>query len=152
LWNLGAVIRESGKLQADYRTASLSDKSYDEMVNDFLGSETEDAYRAGGRKVLESMGRSFLKAINDLEAPGFTVGEMILSGGQSRDPLWNQYKANISGRILRIPEITDAELAGNAVLGAAALDGGTINGALLKKKAAAMIRIAKSYLPELRHE
>jgi xylulokinase len=148
LWNLGALIRESGKLLADYRTATAAGKPYHELIADFLGSKTEDAYRAGGRKVLESMGRAFLKAIQDLQAPGFTVGEMILSGGQSRDPLWNQYKANISGRILKIPEITDAELAGNAVLGAAALEGGDINGDLIKKKAAAMIRITKSYYPE----
>jgi xylulokinase len=145
LWNIGAIIGESGKLLADYRIAGGRPLApYGDLVREALGPNPN----AEIRQVLETMGRSFLKALADVEAAGFTVEELVLSGGQSRDPLWNQYKANLSGRILRIPEITDAELAGNAILGAAALEGRHINGAVLREKAAAMVRIAKSYSPE----
>jgi sugar (pentulose or hexulose) kinase len=85
------------------------------------------------------MGANFVKALCLLESAGNTITELVLSGGQCADPNWNQYKANLSGRTLKVPEIIHAELAGNAVLAAAALEGGS-----LREKAAAMIRIKKS--------
>ncbi|MDR2663167.1 MAG: hypothetical protein LBC31_09250, partial [Treponema sp.] len=82
----------------------------------------------------------FLGSLEKLERAGFRTGELVLSGGQCEDPLWNQYKADISGRILKVPEIADAELAGDAVLGAAALEGGSI-------RERSMIRIRHVYYP-----
>jgi sugar (pentulose or hexulose) kinase len=138
LWNLGAVIPRSGSLFDEYRVSSgQSEKPYGELTTEILADPAHS-----GRPVLETMGLNFVKALKALESSGHAVTEMVLSGGQCADPKWNQYKANLSGRILKIPEIIHAELAGDAVLAAAALDGSGI-----REKAAAMIRIKQRYLP-----
>ncbi|MDR0600412.1 MAG: sugar kinase [Treponema sp.] len=138
LWNLGMVIDRSGKLLDDYLAAAgLNRRPCGELINEFLASPSHP-----GKKILETMGRSFCRALDDLAAWGFPAGELVLSGGQSRTPRWNQYKADISGRVLHAPEVADAELAGNAVLGAAALEGGGV-----AETAAKMIRVKESYYP-----
>jgi xylulokinase len=138
LWNLGAVIEKSGRLMDEYRfAAGRTGISYSALVAEIFRTPGHP-----GMKVLEKMGGKFLAALDDVEAAGFRPGELILSGGQCGDPLWNQYKADISGRILKVPEITDAELAGNAVLGAVALEGGEI-----RERALSMIRIRRVYYP-----
>jgi len=144
LWNMGAVIPKSGTLFDQYRLSSgQSERPYCELTREIFADPSHP-----GKAVLETMGRAFVKALEDLEArfppsdKTFTIKELVLSGGQCADPLWNQYKADISGRILKVPELIHAELAGNAVLAAVALDGGA-----LREKAAAMIRIQRSYTP-----
>ncbi|MDR2701261.1 MAG: sugar kinase [Spirochaetaceae bacterium] len=138
LWNLGAVIPQSGSLFDEYRVSSGQDgKPYGELAAEILDDPAHP-----GRPVLETMGLNFVKALELIESSGHAVKELVLSGGQCADPRWNQYKANLSGRILKIPEIIHAELAGNAVLAAAALDGSGI-----REKAAVMIRIKERYLP-----
>jgi xylulokinase len=136
LWNLGAVTGESGRLLDRFRTESgRTGTPYTALV--------EEIFRTPGHPgmgVLEKMGNLFLASLEKLEKAGFRTGELVLSGGQCEDPLWNQYKADISGRILKVPEIAEAELAGNAVLGAAALEGGSI-------RERPMIRIRRMYYP-----
>jgi xylulokinase len=95
-----------------------------------------------GRAVLETIGFRVREALETLKRAGFTVGEMRCSGGQCKSPLWIQYKADLSGCTLHIPEIEDAELAGDAVLAALAL-----GRAPDIRQGAGMIRIKKSYSP-----
>ncbi|GHV85989.1 sugar kinase [Spirochaetia bacterium] len=138
LWNLGAVITQSGKLFDDYRVSSgQTEKPHAALLREILASPNHP-----GRPVLETMGRAFLNGLDNLEQSGRKIKELTLSGGQASDTRWNQYKADISGRVLHLPEITDAELAGNAILGAMALEGGN-----LQEKAAAMIRIKTTFYP-----
>jgi sugar (pentulose or hexulose) kinase len=81
-----------------------------------------DTDRAGmGRAVLEAMGFMVRGGVETLYAEGFPVNEMRLSGGQGKNRLWNQLKADITGTVLLVPEIADGELGGAAVLGAMAL-------------------------------
>jgi xylulokinase len=136
LWNLGAVTGESGRLLDRFLTESgRTGISHTALV--------EEIFRTPGHPgmgVLEKMGGLFLASLEKLEKTGFRIGELVLSGGQCEDPLWNQYKADISDRILKVPEIAAAELAGDAVLGAAALEGGSI-------RERPMIRIRHVYYP-----
>ena len=139
LWNLGAVIPQSGMLLDKYRSSSGQDeKPYNELVRSIFADPSHP-----GKIVLETIGRSFVKALDDLESAGLTVHELTLSGGQCADPLWNQYKADISGRILRVPEIIHAELAGNALLCEAAFSGKSIT-----EKAPEMIRVRETFTPK----
>jgi len=92
-----------------------------------------------GRSVLCSIGFAVRDAIAGLEQEGLHVKEMRVSGGQGKNMLWNQLKADITGVSLLIPEITDGELTGNAVIAAAAFDSG-FNEAALKKAMKRMIR------------
>jgi ribulose kinase len=81
--------------------------------------------------------------LKDLADSGFIVKEMRVSGGQGKNSRWNQLKADITGVTLTVPEICDCELAGNAVLSAAAL------GAFGSRKEAAnrMIRFREIFEP-----
>ncbi|MDR2072743.1 MAG: sugar kinase [Spirochaetaceae bacterium] len=147
LWNLGAVIKKSGKLLDDFRSAGHEEKSYAPLVTEILTAPSHP-----GRAALDAIGRSFLEALGELEEAGFPVKELIISGSQSRSPLWNQYKADLSGCVFKVPEIPDAELGGNAVLGALALESppefaGAPDGAAIRKKTAALIRIKETYYP-----
>lgn len=143
LWNLGVIIPRSGSLFDEYFLKSGNgEKSHNELTADILANPSHP-----GRPILEEMGRNFVKALEELESacsriqekqPSDSplIQELVVSGGQGASSPWNQYKANISGRTLKVPEIIHAELAGNAVLAAAALEGAGI-----REKAASMIRI-----------
>ena len=96
-----------------------------------------------GRAVLCAMGFAVRNAIETLEARGFTVREMRVSGGQAKNPRWNQLKADITGLTLMVPEIPDGELAGNAVLSAAALGAAST----FEEAANRMIRIREIFRP-----
>jgi len=74
-----------------------------------------------GRAVLEAIGFAVRRAIELLEEGGMEVDEMRLTGGQARGWVWNQMKADITGKRLLTMKIEDAELAGCACCAAAAL-------------------------------
>jgi ribulose kinase len=58
---------------------------------------------AGIRRVLETM-----------ESNGLAIDELRVTGGQARNVIWNQLKADITGKRILVPEIEDAELLGSA--------------------------------------
>jgi xylulokinase len=69
-----------------------------------------------GRSVVEALGFRVLAALDAFKEQGFAITELRLSGGQAKNPLWNQLKADIAGVTLHAMEIADGELAGNACL------------------------------------
>lgn len=113
-------------------------------VSAFLMNASGGLSRAAlGRAVLESLGFSVREALDTFRRHGFPIAEMRLSGGQGKSPLWNQFKADITGCTLLEPEIIDGELAGDACAAAAAL--GEYGD--LSQAAAGMVRIARTYRP-----
>ena len=142
LWNIGIVLNSSGRLFESYRNhTGLQDISYDKLLGDLIPSPRDTDIFEGdfffpnsqfpiscspielGRAVLCAIGFSVRSALITLKDLGFPVNVMRLSGGQSKSERWNQLKADITGVSLMVPEISDGELAGNAVLAALALDG-----------------------------
>jgi sugar (pentulose or hexulose) kinase len=93
--------------------------------------------------VVEAIGFQVCAALEALKLRGFAAGEMRLSGGQGRSRLWNQLKADMTGVIILTPEIIDGELAGDAALAAAALDGED-----LARTVSRMVRIRDRYVPD----
>ena len=160
LWNIGAVIPASGRLFEKYRVETGQDsRPYEENLAALIpeGDETDifrevlmqptvarDSSDSTGRAILCKMGFAVRAALETLERAGFAVKEMRVSGGQGKSNRWNQLKTDIAGVSLMVPEIADGELAGNAVLTAAAL------GAAPTFEAAAhrMIRIREVYRPK----
>ncbi|MCG8454243.1 MAG: FGGY-family carbohydrate kinase [Spirochaetales bacterium] len=67
-----------------------------------------------GRAVMEAIAFAVRRGIEELETSHLLVDEMWVTGGQARGDVWNQMKADITGKTLIIPEIEDAELAGAA--------------------------------------
>jgi len=98
---------------------------------------------AFGRSVLCAIGFSVRSALVSLETQGFPVKEMRVSGGQGKNRRWNQLKADITGVSLLAGEISDGELAGDAVLAATACGAA----ADLETAAGAMIRFRETYTP-----
>jgi xylulokinase len=96
-----------------------------------------------GRGVLEAIGFMVREALETLDRRGFRVREMRISGGQGKNARWNQLKADISGVDLLVPELKDAELAGDAVLAAIALG----EAADLDEALGRMIHLKERYTP-----
>ncbi|MDR0569303.1 MAG: FGGY-family carbohydrate kinase [Spirochaetaceae bacterium] len=169
LWNIGGVIADSGRLFEQYRGLTGQDRrAYEEILGDlidpegglsadktlffpktgFLGKNSLNS-SALGRGILEALGFMAREILDKFAQYGFSIAEMRVSGGQGRNALWNQLKADLTGCTLLIPEIRDGELAGDAALGAVALGeaGGFVSAA------ERMIRIRHRYDPNpLRRE
>ena len=145
LWNISVIIPASGSLFEKYRTdTGQQNRPYEELLAELIPSSFIIPYSPlhTGRAVLCEIGFTVRSALKTLNNTGLAVSEMRLSGGQSRSALWNQLKADIIGVSLMVPEISDGELAGNAVLAAAALEGISRDEAADK-----MIRIRDVYRP-----
>ena len=134
-WNIGAVIPSSGTFFESYRTgAGQENRSYEELLAELIPSANDVKifsralsgdladHIESGRAVLCAIGFAVRDALETLEDSGFPIKAMTVSGGQSKNRLWNQLKADITGVSLMIPDISDGELAGNAVIAACALD------------------------------
>ncbi|MDR3304174.1 MAG: FGGY-family carbohydrate kinase, partial [Treponema sp.] len=147
LWNIGAVIADSGSLFDRYRVSTgQQERDYDELLRELIPDNAADLMpdlaalsalhealvptfspRAAlsptlfGRATLETIALTVRDAIETLRSVGLSVNELRVSGGQSKNPRWNQLKADITGCSLLIPEVNDGELAGDAILAAVAL-------------------------------
>jgi xylulokinase len=172
VWNIGGVIPSSGRLFEWYRILTGQEtRNYEEILGElinpdgtlpqdkscffpqsgfplpgppdiFLGSSPIS--RAGlGRGVLEALGFMARGVLDILADHGFPVTEMRVSGGQGRNPRWNQLKADITGCTLLIPEMSDGELVGDAALAAIAL--GELSD--LAQGVQRMIRMKHRYTP-----
>ena len=166
LWNVGAVIQSSGSLFERFRAITgQSRRPYEEHLAELIPlADDPDIFGAvlnssfpflqpdadiphspldQGRSVLCAIGFAVRRAIETLNARGMNVKEMRVSGGQGKNTLWNQLKSDIADVTLKVPEICDGELAGNAILAAVALGCASCP----EKAAAGMIRFRKVYRP-----
>ncbi|MDL2228688.1 sugar kinase [Treponema sp. OttesenSCG-928-L16] len=96
-----------------------------------------------GRAVVEAIAYSVKGALQTLEENGFPVREMRISGGQAKSHVWNQWKADITGCVLHIPEISDGELAGGACLAMTAMK----EASDLRDACRKAVHIGKTYFP-----
>ena len=147
-WNLSAVIPESGSLFESYRLKNgLAMYRYEDLLAALIpddGADTpEPAAAAGdfggtaarrplildravlneGRAVLDKLAGNVRAALKLFAEHGCPIPEMVISGGQAKSARWNRYKAERIGCKLIVPQIPDAELAGNAAAAARALLG-----------------------------
>jgi xylulokinase len=153
LWNLSVIIPASGRLFDRYRVvAGQADRPYDDMLTELIpGGLLPELDPAGGfsgaaalgRAALTVMGFAVRAAAETLNRHGYPVGEMRLSGGQSKNRRWNQLKADLAGISLLVPEQPDCELAGDAVLGAIALG----EAADLKEGIRRIVRVKERIVP-----
>ncbi len=122
LWNVSALLPQSGRLFEDFRRASgQSGRDYNEMLSDIdaAGSCTGpvcNPLAQAGRALVENLGLSVRAGIDGLEARGLPVSAMRLSGGQAQNDIWNQLKADIIDLPLVVGLVRDGELLGNAAL------------------------------------
>lgn len=79
----------------------------------FIGLGAQHTRAVMGRAVVLSIGFAVREALHILNRAGCPVESLRSCGGQAKNALWNQMKADIVGVPVLIPEMVDAELAGN---------------------------------------
>ena len=90
------------------------DSSWQFSGGAFIGLEAKYGMPETGAAVLKSIGFSVREVIKIMEAHSLNIEDIRLSGGQAKNSLWNQIKANMTGKKLLVPEVKDSELIGCA--------------------------------------
>jgi xylulokinase len=54
--------------------------------------------------------------VESLESSGIPIKELVVTGGGAKSPFWLQLKADITGKRIVVPEVTEASLLGAALL------------------------------------
>ena len=95
------------------------------------------------RAILEGVAFQYLESFGLLRELEVHVEEVNMVGGETKSETWNQIKADIFGRDIRVPAVDDA-----AALGAALLAGtGTGHFSSLRKAAEEAVKIRAVYSP-----
>jgi len=87
----------------------------------FIGLTMNHERKEITRAVVESVGYAIRDVIEVMQENRLTLSELRVTGGQAKSPLWNQIKADITGKRILVTEINDSELIGDACIGLYAL-------------------------------
>ena len=87
----------------------------------FIGLGAEHNSAVLGRAVVLSIGFAVRESVEILGEAGASVSQLNACGGQAKNGLWTQMKADIVGIPIVVPEVADAELTGNLCAGLVAL-------------------------------
>lgn len=68
------------------------------------------------RAILEGVAFELRKVVESLEACGIPISELRAVGGGARSSLWLQIKADVTGRAMMVPDVTEATSLGAAIL------------------------------------
>ncbi len=147
LYNAAGILSSTGRIFEWFRSISGQEgKSYGEMIREILelghdraiplffpslhagetwefsgaifsGLEPDHGPREMGRAVVLSIGFGVRDLVETLEASSCRINALRACGGQARNALWNQMKADIIGKEIAVPAIVDAELLGDACAG-----------------------------------
>ncbi len=110
----------------------------------FIGLTLNHGRREMTRAVVESVGYAMRDVITVMEEDGLKVEELRVTGSQAKSPLWNQIKADITGKKILVPEHLDSELFGGLCI---ALYGLRYHNSL-SEASEKMVTIRKTYLPQ----
>ena len=110
----------------------------------FIGLTLNHGFKDMARAVMEAVGFAILDVIRTMEENGLSIDELRITGSQAKSPLWNQIKADITGRRILVPALKDSELAGDL---AVALKGMGLHPTLAEASDAVAV-IEKIYEPD----
>jgi xylulokinase len=82
----------------------------------FIGLTLNHGMREMTRAVVESVGYAIRDVVEVMEETGHPVQDLRITGTPSRSAVWNQIKADITGRRILVARVADADLAGDACL------------------------------------
>ena len=147
-WNASYLLPETGaRFHAWRRESGQLRLSYPEIMARIEASPLvppPGMRPHPGREIVEEIGFCVRRGMETIrEATGF-AGEYRLSGGQARNDIWNQMKADITGSTLALTATADGELMGDAILGFMGL--GVYASALDASKA--MVRVDRRFVPD----
>jgi xylulokinase len=110
----------------------------------FIGLTLAHGRKEMSRAVVESTAYAMRDIIEVMGEAGASVSELRVTGSPGKSPVWNQIKADVTGRPIALPAFEDAELLGDLCFGLAALG----RQASLAEAAEALVRIARIYEPD----
>ncbi len=90
----------------------------------FFGLTLRHGHAEMARAVLESTAFAMRDVIDVMESLGAKVSDLRVTGRSSRNPVWNQIKADITGKPVLAPRFSDAELLGDLSIALYSLEGG----------------------------
>lgn len=172
-YNVAGILASTGRIFEWYRAISRQrDVSYQQMLSEisavpfarhipwffpsihqgaawefsrgmFIELGASHASAEMGRAVVESIGYAVRESVDILEANECNIEELRACGGQAKNAIWNQMKADITGKTVSVVEIEDAELLGNACTALTGLgEFGSVEEASLE-----LVRFRSSYAP-----
>lgn len=110
----------------------------------FIGLTLAHGRKEMSRAVVESTAFAMRDIIEVMEASGSHVSELRVTGSPSRSPVWNQIKADITGRPLALPAFEDAELQGDLAFALAA----TGRRSSIAEAAESLVHFSKVFEPD----
>ncbi|MFK5949572.1 MAG: FGGY-family carbohydrate kinase [Methylococcales bacterium] len=115
----------------------------------FVGLEVDHGPAEMGRAVTNAIAYGVRDLIETLEKNNCPIESLRVSGGQGRSTVWNQMKADVTGKRIEVPAVIDTELMGNACTGFTA--SGYFSS--LQESTESMVRIDKTHTPDkIEHE
>jgi len=155
LWNAAYLLPTTGAdFNAWRRASGQATRAYADIMAEIYASPINDAARdvsrvgdtpaRTGREIVERIGFSVRRGIETLERDTGFKPAYALSGGQARNPVWNQMKADITGAEYILTSTPDGELMGDAVMGFAA----TGDYSSVPEAAKAMVRETRRFSPD----
>ncbi len=121
LWNISCLLGETGLDFRNFRDSSpeYAGRTYADLLAEVCESPIIPVPGMPVNPVREAAERIGFKVkagIEKLKAACGLNPEFTLSGGQAKNTLWNQMKADITGSVFLLTQTADAELLGDAVI------------------------------------
>lgn len=79
------------------------------------------------RALLEGVSYEMRLNLEILESSGYRIDELFLVGGGAKSRIWSQIKADVTGKKISIPAVTEAGCLGAAILACASYSGSNIH-------------------------
>jgi sugar (pentulose or hexulose) kinase len=123
LWNASFLIPDSGSKFSDFREKIQRESGekieFSELVEKIIFNDGSNPSLDQGKYLMIQTALKVRDGIFTLKEAAEKIGmefpaEMRITGGQARNVLWNQMKADITGMKIIVPVCTDAELLGDA--------------------------------------
>lgn len=178
-YNAAGILSSTGAIFEWFRRISgQKDKSYSDMMNEireinhshdipgfypslhrgevwefsgglFVGLEVNHGPAEMGRAVTNGIAYGVRDLVETLERNNCPIDSLRVSGGQGRSSVWNQMKADVTGKLIEIPSVIDTELMGNACTGFT----GSGFFSSLKESTESLVKIIKIHIPDkIEHE
>lgn len=112
LWNASFLLPDSGARFAKFKkNSAYKNISPSETVEALLKDQTSEGF-----KLIYEIAEELKTGIKLLEkATGLLIDSMRITGGQTHNNPWNQFKADVLGIKLETTRLLDAELMGDAI-------------------------------------
>jgi xylulokinase len=111
----------------------------------FVGLEAAHGPAEMGRAVTNAIAFGIRDLIETLERNKCPIDSFRVSGGQGRSSVWNQIKADVTGKSVEIPSVIDTELMGNACAGFT----GSGFFSTLQESSESLVRIIRIHKPDM---